>query len=112
MNFNSTVKSISISSHAKKVYEELDKIRPKHISFSLMLAIAADEYIKNNRKGLIKIDNFLDEKNNLIIPGLFSSIDKWIEYLSSIDNEELKKVQQKFLQIKNILDEKNEHRVY
>ena len=63
MQFNVGVKSISISAHAKEVFEELEKIRPKHISFSLMLAIAADEYVKQNRKGLVKIDDFVSEEN-------------------------------------------------
>ena len=61
MNFNAGIKSISISKEAKKVFEELDSIRPKHISFSLMLAIAADEYVKQHNKGLVKLDDFNED---------------------------------------------------
>ena len=68
MNFNCGIKSISISSNAKKVYEELDIIRPKHISFSLMLAITADEYIKNHKKGLVKLDHFTTDEVSSKIP--------------------------------------------
>ena len=49
MHFNVGIKSFSISKQAKKVFEELEEIRPKHISFSLMLAIVADEYIKQHK---------------------------------------------------------------
>ena len=62
MHFNVGIKSFSISKQAKKVFEELEEIRPKHISFSLMLAIVADEYIKQHKKGLTKLADFDTEE--------------------------------------------------
>ena len=112
MKFNSTIKSISVSSEARKVYEELDMIRPKHISFSLMLAICADEYTKKHKKGLVKLDNFSMEDDNVITPNISSGIDNWIEFITSINVDEFKEVQQKLTQIQNIVDERNGNNIY
>ncbi len=112
MNFNCGIKSISISSNAKKVYEELDSIRPKHISFSLMLAITADEYLKANKKGLVKLDNFSHTEDRVQTPNISSGIDNWIEFITTIDVNEFKEVQQKLTQIQNIVDERNGNNIY
>ena len=50
MKFYSATKTISVGIDAKPIFETLDKIRPNDISFSLMVAIAAEEYIKNHDK--------------------------------------------------------------
>ena len=112
MNFNSTIKSISISTEARKVYEELETIRPKHISFSLMLAIAADEYTKSHKQGLVKLDNFSPTEDRVVTPNISSGIDTWIGFITSIDVEEFKEVQQKLTQIQNIVDERNGNNIY
>jgi len=104
MQFNVGVKSISISAQAKKVYEELEKIRPNHISFSLMLAIAADEYIKLHKKGVVKLDDFVTETPSPKTPLLDSDIEHWIEYIYSSDNKKFKDIQERLLQIQNIID--------
>ena len=107
MNFNCGIKSISISSNAKKVYEELDSIRPKHISFSLMLAITADEYIKNHRKGLVKLDSFTSDEGSSKIPNFLADIEDWAGYITSVDDEEVKSLQQRILQLQNIMDQRD-----
>jgi len=108
MNFNAGIKSISISSHAKKVFQELDAIRPKHISFSLMLAIAADEYIKNHNKGLVKLDDFSTECVNARIPHIMAEIGDWVNYVSSISLDDLKSLGERILQLQNVMDKRNE----
>lgn len=112
MNFNTGIKSISISSHARKVFEELDTIRPKHISFSLMLAITADEYLKNHKRGLVKLDEFSTEKITSKIPNFMGDIDSWINYISSINGLELNDIRERLLQIQNMVDKRNEHGIY
>jgi hypothetical protein len=107
MNFNCGIKSISISSNAKKVYEELDIIRPKHISFSLMLAITADEYIKNHKKGLVKLDDFTCNEVSSSIPNFLADIEDWAGYITSIDDEQVKSLQQRILQLQNIMDQRD-----
>ena len=106
MQFNVGVKSISISAHAKEVFEELEKIRPKHISFSLMLAIAADEYVKQNRKGLVKIDDFVSEENTKVPPKFEDDIQKWISYIQQLNSSDFKEVQARLLQIQHITDDR------
>lgn len=111
MNFNSTIKSISISSSAKKVYEELETIRPKHISFSLMLAIAADEYTKTHKQGFVELDKFTG-KTVSVTPDMSSDIDNWIDYIQGSSNEEFKLLQQKLTQIQNVVDRRNGNNIY
>jgi len=106
MNFNVGIKSISIGSHAKKVYEELDAIRPKHISFSLMLAITADEYVKNHRRGLVKLDEFSTENVSAKVPNFFGDVESWIGYIRTIDGDERKRFQQRLLQLQTIMENK------
>ena len=104
MQFNVGVKSISISAQAKKVFEELEKIRPNHISFSLMLAIAADEYIKLHQKGVVKLDEFVTETPTPDVPSFNSDIERWIEYIQESDSKKFKNIQERLLQIQNIVD--------
>ena len=106
MQFNVGIKSISISAHAKDVFEELEKIRPKHISFSLMLAIAADEYVQQNKKGLVKMDDFVSESVSKLPPKFDCDIQKWISFIQQLDVSEFKDMQARLLQIQNIVDKR------
>jgi hypothetical protein len=103
MNFNTGIKSISISKEAKKVFEELDLIRPKHISFSLMLAIAADEYVKQHNKGLVKLDDF-NEDDRVTVPRFFSDMNQWINYVTGIDAKDKSDIKERLLQLQNLMD--------
>lgn len=111
MNFNSGIKSISISSSTRKVYEELETIRPSHISFSLMLAMTADEYIKRHKDGEIKLDSFINNES-ISTPNISADIDKWIQYVSNIDVNDFIQLQQKITQIQNIVDERVGNNLY
>ena len=48
MKISSATKTISVGKNTIPIFEKLDKIRPNHISFSLMIAIACEEWIKNH----------------------------------------------------------------
>ena len=89
------------------MYEELDIIRPKHISFSLMLAITADEYIKNHKKGLVKLDDFTCNEVSSSIPNFLADIEDWAGYITSVDDEQVKSLQQRILQLQNIMDQRD-----
>jgi len=106
MRFNCGIKSISISAHAKEVFEELEKIRPKHISFSLMLAIAADEYVKQHKKGLVKMDDFVTETSEKLPPKFNGNIEEWVSYIQDLDNSTFKELQTRLLQLQNISDKR------
>tara|TARA_R100000808_G_scaffold9592_2_gene26209 strand:- start:9696 stop:10022 length:327 start_codon:yes stop_codon:yes gene_type:complete len=104
MKFNVGIKSISISQEAKKVFEDLDTIRPKHISFSLMLAITADEYIKQHKRGLVKLDEFSTENISAATPNFFSPVENWIGYLSTVDSSEKIRIKERLIQLQNMMD--------
>tara|TARA_B100000029_G_C17546480_1_gene948620 strand:+ start:968 stop:1294 length:327 start_codon:yes stop_codon:yes gene_type:complete len=104
MKFNVGIKSISISQEAKKVFEDLDTIRPKHISFSLMLAITADEYIKQHKRGLVKLDEFSTENVSAATPNFFSPVENWIGYLSTVDSSEKIRIKERLIQLQNMMD--------
>ena len=57
MNFRKTT-TISIGEKTKPIFESLEKIRPSHLSYSLLLAIAVDEYVKNHSGKNSKITEF------------------------------------------------------
>lgn len=104
MKLNVGIKSISIGSHAKKIYDELETVRPKHISFSLMLAIAADEYVKNHKRDMVKLDEFSSEDVNAKTPNFFAPMGEWVNYMSLINNEELNDVKERVMHLQRMLD--------
>ena len=72
-----------------------------------MLAITADEYIKNHKKGLVKLDHFTTDEVSSNIPNFLSDIEDWAGYITSIDDEEVKLLQQRILQLQNIMDQRD-----
>tara|TARA_R110002124_G_scaffold248182_1_gene413314 strand:- start:932 stop:1168 length:237 start_codon:yes stop_codon:yes gene_type:complete len=72
-----------------------------------MLAISADEYIKNHKKGLVKLDHFTTDEVSSKIPNFLSDIEDWAGYITSIDNEEVKVLQDRILQLQNIMDQRD-----
>ena len=57
MKFNKTTVTISIGQHAQKIFEDLDKIRPNHMSMSLFLAMIAEDYVKSHGKNTQIMEN-------------------------------------------------------
>ena len=56
MKFNKTTVTISVGQHAQKIFEDLDKIRPNHLSMSLFLAVIAEDYVKVHGKNTQIVD--------------------------------------------------------
>lgn len=98
MNISSYTKTISVSSIAKPILQELDRVRPNNISFSAMLAIAAKEYVNNHKKDISNLTNFMDSS-----PTFFSDVESWKKYIEKSPTSELKKIQNRHLQIGNII---------
>ena len=69
-----------------------------------MLAIVADEYIKQHKKGLTKLDDFDTEELTSKIPHVFGNISNWDSYISSIDDDEFKNFQGRLSALQNIID--------
>ena len=98
MNISSYTKTISVSSEAKPILQELDKVRPNNISFSAMLAIAAKEYVENHKSEILNLTNFMDSS-----PTFFSDVECWKKYIEKSTTADLKKIQNRHLQIGNII---------
>lgn len=105
MKLDKGIKSISISSHTKKIYEDLNALRPNHISFSLMLAIAADEYIKNHKNDKTLLDDFSEcEDMQISPPHFFAPMHEWIDFISAVDNNKISDVKEQMLRLQRMLD--------
>lgn len=98
MKFNKTI-NISIGSSAIKTFKEFEKIRPNNISFSLFLTQAMYEFISNHNN---KINT--DESIHGKVPAFLAPIDKWRDCVPNLDTISFKSVQQRHVQIGNIVN--------
>ena len=79
MQFNDKTLTISISGFGKGVLKELDKIRPKNVSFSMFLAVAAKHYIDTYREPV-------DIEGDM--PSINSNISSWKSKLKNMSSKE------------------------
>ena len=98
MKISSYTKTISVSSEAKPILQELDKVRPNNISFSAMLAIAAKEYVENHKSEILNLTNIMDSS-----PTFFADINEWKKFVEKSPISELKKIQNRHMQVGNII---------
>ena len=98
MRISSYTKTISVSHEAKSILQALDDVRPNNISFSSMLAIAAKEYVQNHKSETLTLSNFMDSS-----PTFFSDIERWKKYIEKSPTSDLKRIQNRHLQIGNII---------
>ena len=104
MKFYSATKTISVGIDAKPIFETLDRIRPNDISFSLMVAIAADEYIKNHSDKInSSIDSFTSKDVNTSLPLFYADIQRWREKIKNLNSKDFKKLQLRLSQISTII---------
>jgi len=94
MQFNDKTLTISISGFGKGVLKELDKVRPKNVSFSMFLAIAAKHYIDTYREPV-------DIEGDL--PSINSNISSWKSKLKNMSPKEFIKLQQRHAQLGNLI---------
>ena len=76
MKFNSTTVTISVGQHARRIFEDLDKMRPNHLSMSLFLAVVAEDYVHNHGLNTKMID-FIDNSNKNSLPIFYAPIKNW-----------------------------------
>ena len=103
MKFYSATKTISVGIDAKPIFETLDKIRPNDISFSLMVAIAAEEYIKNHNNINSSMDSFTSKDVDTSLPLFYADIQKWREKIKKLNSKDFKKLQLRLSQISTII---------
>ena len=90
MNFKKTT-TISISSKTKSIFQGLEISRPKHISFSLFLAMAVEEYVTNHGK----------KATNSKYPRIMDRIDIWNECIEDLSNDSLINFNERISQLNN-----------
>ena len=100
MNFRKTT-TISIGNKTKPIFESLEKIRPAHLSFSLLLAVAIDEYVKNHASKNSKITEFDTSIVSSKFPLVMATTDKWNVCINGLTNDDLLKLQERLTQLGN-----------
>ena len=100
MNFRKTT-TISIGEKTKPIFESLEKIRPTHLSFSLFLAVAIDEYIKNHSGKNSKITEYDTVAVSSKFPLMMATTEKWNICISGLSNDDLIKLQDRLTQVSN-----------
>ena len=111
MKFYSSTKTISVGTNAKPIFESLDKIRPNDISFSLMVAIAAEEYIKNHNNINSSIDSFTSKDVSTSLPLFYADIQRWREKVKNLSSKDFKKLQLRLSQISTIIRKEVDQRI-
>tara|TARA_R110002020_G_scaffold114772_1_gene264070 strand:- start:2471 stop:2773 length:303 start_codon:yes stop_codon:yes gene_type:complete len=86
-----------------RIFELMNKIRPTDISFSRMLAVAAQEYVSNHKKDNAKISDFISNDISGNVPDFFCNIEDWKKLIEKIPPSELKKIQVRHRQIDTII---------
>ena len=111
MKFYSATKTISVGIDAKPIFETLDRIRPNDISFSLMVAIAAEEYINNHNTVNSSMDSFTSKDVNTSVPLFYADIQKWREKIKNLNSKDFKKLQLRLSQISTIIRKEVDQRI-
>jgi hypothetical protein len=100
MNFRKTT-TISVGDKTKPIFESFEKMRPNHLSFSLFLAVAVDEYIKNHSVKNSKITEYDSISVSSKFPLLMATMEKWNVCVQSLSNDDLIKLQDRLTQLSN-----------
>ncbi len=100
MNFRKTT-TISVGNKTKPIFESFEKMRPNHLSFSLFLAVAVDEYIKNHNPKNSKITDYDSKSVSSQFPLLMANMEKWNVCIKNLENEDLVKLQNRLRQLTN-----------
>jgi len=96
----SKITAISISPQTKPIFESLEKIKPANMSFSLFLAVAIDDYVKNYTK-----------VTNSKYPRVMDRMDLWNDCLKDLSNDDLVKINNRVSQLTNKLRKELQSRV-
>jgi len=102
MNFRKTT-TISIGEKTKPIFESLEKMRPSHLSYSLLLAIAVDEYVKNHSGKNSKITEFDSVSISSKFPLMMATMEKWNMSINGLSNDDLLKLQDRLTQVSNLV---------
>ena len=110
MKFNKTTVTISISQNAQIIFEDLEKIRPSHLSMSLFLAMIADDYVRTHGKNS-KIIDFIGDDVKSSLPIFYAPIKNWVETVRELSPVEFTKLQERHGQLGNLINSEGERRI-
>lgn len=88
---NRNIITISVDDYAREQYKILEKNKPAYISFSKMLAVCVESYLKKQEN----------------TPNINDDINIWIAYIKNLDKQEYKKLKQKIQQLNTFFNLKN-----
>lgn len=102
MQFKRSTVTISVGANAQKIFEELDKIRPSHMSMSLFIASIANEYVKGHGNNSNILD-FADKDVEASLPLFYAPIKKWEEKVRTMSDADFRKLQDRHDQLGNMI---------
>jgi|TARA_R110002020_G_scaffold461617_1_gene680603 hypothetical protein len=97
------IRCISTPDDCDRIFDLLSKIKPHDISFSRVIAMAAQEYIDNHKKDNTKISDFVSKDMSNSLPAFFGDIEVWKKIVEKMPPSELKKIQVRHRQIDTII---------
>ena len=103
MKLKKTTVTISVSQNAQKIFEDLEKMRPNHMSMSLFLAVIADDYIRTHGKNS-KIIDFIGDDIKSSLPIFYAPIKNWVETVRELSPVEFTKLQERHWQLGNLIN--------
>jgi hypothetical protein len=110
MQFKRNTVTLSVGYHAAPIFESLDRIKPDNMSFSLFLAVVADDYVKSKKK-TARITDFDHEDVIAELPLFYASILKWEKHIINLNTEDFKKLQKRFSQLGSLISKEVEKRL-
>tara|TARA_B110000014_G_C20068682_1_gene557125 strand:- start:170 stop:502 length:333 start_codon:yes stop_codon:yes gene_type:complete len=110
MQFNRNTVTLSVGQYASPIFESLNRMKPEHMSFSLFLAVVADDYVKKHRTSA-RITDFDHIDVTAELPLFYANILKWEKHLNSLKPDGFKKLQKRFSQLNNLINKETEKRL-
>jgi len=102
MQFKRSTVTISVGANAQKIFEQLDKIRPAHMSMSLFIASIADEYVKGHGNNSNLLD-FAEKDVEASLHLFYAPIKKWEEKVRTMSHNDFNKLQSRHDQLGNMI---------
>ena len=111
MKISSATKTNSVGKNTIPIFEKLDKIRPNHISFSLMIAIACEEWIKNHDNINGALTQFTSQTVSTELPLFYADIIMWKNYIKELSDTDFLKLQQRYSKLGNLINKEVSQRL-
>jgi len=98
----SKLRCISVGKFAKKVFDEVERVRPSNVSFSMFLAIAAKHYLDTYNE---PVDVYGE------VPNFYADIGSWESEIKNMSSEDFIKLQQRHQLLGHLLKVQSRKRI-